>query len=82
MEGGTDFDMTVLDQATEEERDGNRSRNNSESAPLERWGDTACLQTGEFFYANLFTDHVCVSLDINFVPCFIFCINFEFKETF
>ncbi|XP_052687226.1 serrate RNA effector molecule homolog isoform X2 [Crassostrea angulata] len=35
MEGGTDFDMTVLDQATEEERDGNRSRNNSESAPLE-----------------------------------------------
>lgn len=36
MEGGTDFDMTVLDQATEEERDGNRSRNNSESAPLER----------------------------------------------
>lgn len=49
MEGGTDFDMTVLDQATEEERDGNRSRNNSESAPLERWGVTACLQTGEFF---------------------------------
>lgn len=52
MEGGTDFDMTVLDQATEEERDGNRSRNNSESAPLERWGVTACLQTGEFFYAT------------------------------
>lgn len=38
MEGGTDFDLTVLDQIMEEEKDGHRSRNNSESVPMERWG--------------------------------------------
>lgn len=36
MEGGTDFDLTVLDQVADEERDGNRSRNNSESIAMER----------------------------------------------
>ncbi|XP_056018570.1 serrate RNA effector molecule homolog isoform X3 [Ostrea edulis] len=35
MEGGTDFDLTVLDQIMEEEKDGHRSRNNSESVPME-----------------------------------------------
>ena len=38
MEGGTDFDLTVLDQVVDEERDGNRSRNNSESIAMERYG--------------------------------------------
>lgn len=36
MEGGIDFDMIVLDQVIEEERDGNRSRNNFELVLLER----------------------------------------------
>lgn len=36
MEGGIDFDMIVLDQVIEEERDGNRSRKNFELVLLER----------------------------------------------
>ena len=34
MEGGTDFDLTILDAEPEEKEEVSRSRNNSESLPV------------------------------------------------